>query len=334
MTKPLAIILGLVLAFAWPQPGVAGQEGLVRVATSSSIDPARSGVYVWLKAYMDALHKAGIKTLLYPNSALGGEPDRTELVQLGLLQVNDTGTSEVANLAPLYRVTNLPFLFSDEAHFDRFFLQTDFLDRINAATAPLGLRVVDAAILGGMSGLFNTKKPIARIEDLKGLRLRAMERTDMTILAAWNVPSTQVAWEEVPNALETGIAEGYVNPPMVPVIFGHTRQIKFFSNLRMYPSSRTIVVSEAWYQGLSDRERQAVDNAIRHARQENRRWAAKMRAKELGILASRGVAVTEISLSDRQSFVARARAIYTRLVPTEMAEYAMTAAAEARKATE
>ena len=34
----------------------------------------------------------------------------------------------------------------------------------------------------------------------------------------------------MPNALQTGVADGYLNPAFVPLLFGHTDFIKFYTD--------------------------------------------------------------------------------------------------------
>lgn len=317
-----ALIVSLMLTASGAVTPAAADPHKVRIASSSSEDPEKSGVYVWLQAFRLSLEQSGFATELYPNSALGGEQDRTEMLRLGLLQVNDSGSSEIKSFSPLFGSISLPFLFKSTEHFDNLIRGGEFLRRINNDTAPNGLRVVDVAFLGGMTGLFNTKHPVQRLEDLIELRMRAMERSDLMILNAWGVSGTQVAWEEVPQALETGIAHGYFNAPMVPIIFGHTRQIRYFTNLRMTPSLRVIAVSELWFKSLSPDQIKQFTKAVAAGRRANRAWAYDIQQRERNMLESRGITVSEISDHERGRFSARVRDNYHRIIP---AKYVKTA---------
>ena len=84
-------------------------------------------------------------------------------------------------------------------------------------------------------------------------RIRAMSNEQLDWVKAWGGAGTQVAWEEVPQALQTGIADGYINPPVVAVLFGHGGQLDYFTDLEISPSIRVVVFSEAWYQGCRRR---------------------------------------------------------------------------------
>lgn len=312
--------------------GQATQAGeTIRISMASNQDKARSGVYVWLQAFADEMRRAGYEVKIYPNSILGREQDRTELVALGLIEVNDSGALEVGVFSPLFQSISLPFLFDNYAHFDRFLHGTPFLNIVNRETTRHGIRVVDVAFLGGMSGIFNARRPVARLEDMQGLRLRAMDNTDLVIQNSWGVTGTQVSWEEVSQALQTGVAEGYINPPLVPIIFGHTRTLRYFTNILLMPATRTITVSEHWYSRQTPAQRAAFDRAVQSARIANRRWADNIQASELNMLRAAKVAVTSPTPTERDRFVRQTRPVYNRIIPPESVKTALDLADQARR---
>lgn len=52
----------------------------------------------------------------FPNSALGGEREMIEAVQLGTLDVVNTSTGPVGNFVPEVNIVDIPFLFRDYDH--------------------------------------------------------------------------------------------------------------------------------------------------------------------------------------------------------------------------
>ena len=65
---------------------------------------------------------------------------------------------------------------------------------------------------------------------------RALDETQIKLFESWGTKGTIVSWSEVPNALQTGVADGYMNPAFVPLMFGHTDFIKHYTNASMVPS--------------------------------------------------------------------------------------------------
>ena len=319
--------------------------GLAAGAVSACSLPARSevlvslagaarsevnGVWIWVQAFAEVLRNGGVSVEVSPNSALGNELDRTELTGLGLLHVNDSGSTELSEFSDAYRASGLPFVFDSMAHFDRFLQAPAFLDRLGEELAPAGLVFADAALLGGMSGLFTARTPVASVADVENLRLRAMGRLDLMMIEAIGASGVQVAWEEVPQALQTGIAEGYFNPPLAPVMFGHGSQIGHFSELRLGAAHRAIVLSQAWLDSLDSERRRLVDNAVRAGHAANRAWAVAGQERERAALLGIGVEIYTPTQEDRQVFVDRVRAAYPDMASPEAVAFVSAIAEQTR----
>lgn len=283
----------------------------VHIALSATSDPQNSGTFVWAETLSDELSKAGISTNIYANSSLGNEVVRSEQVLLGLLEINVSGTQEIEPYTDLMAAVQLPFLFESVQELDCLLDESNFLERVNEDTTNIGIRVVDFVYLSGMSGLFTANRAIRSVADMKSFRMRAMTTEQLDYFEAWGGAGTQVAWEEVPQALQTGIVDGYMNPPIVAVLFGHGGQLDYFTDIRMSPSMRAVVISEAWYQGLNELERHALHGALRSARRANRSWMHAAEQRDFALLDDAGIEVIQLSTSDRGEFRERLLPLYS-----------------------
>lgn len=308
-----SVLTVVVLAMSMP---VA--QAQIRVGLSGTSDETRSGTYVWARAFAHMLDESGMEVRLYPSSSIGAEIVRTEQVLLGLLEVNITGGQEVEMLSELFKGLELPFLFESSEQMELLLNRTDFLSQVNRETIPHGMRVVGFAYTGGMEGLFTVGQAVRSPGDLGQLRLRAMTSQQLAYFDAWGGAGTQVAWEEVPQALQTGIAHGYLNPPIVAVMFGHGGQLDFFTDLNLSPSMRTVVVSESWYQALDEDQREVVDMAIGYASAVNREWNRRMMSSEFELLRESGIEVVELTREQRERFRERLLPLYDGLVSIEV----------------
>ncbi|MFC3615629.1 TRAP transporter substrate-binding protein [Lutimaribacter marinistellae] len=277
------------LAFAFAAPATAE----VKIALDSAKDLENSGTYVWAHAFSEYLNANGMEAVEYERGALGAEAEKMDQVQQGLLEVSVSDTKGVGALDGHIIPLTLPYLFPDFASVDRG-LENGMLDKINAGTTPQGVRVIAVAALGSAAGIFNTKKPVNSAADMADLRMRALDENQIGVYKLWGTNGTIVAWDEVPNALQTGIADGYLNPPMVPLMFGHTGFIKYFTDAKVGLGTRTVIVSEDWYQGLSADEQKIVMDAAAAATKANREWLAT-RSAELDKLRDAGIEVTTLT---------------------------------------
>lgn len=302
----------------------------VLTALAGGLNADFNGVWVWLSAFVEVLRAEGLSVDVTANGALGAEPDRTELVALGLLHVNDAGTTALSAYSPAYAAAELPFLCDDAAHFERFIDDPEFRAWLAEGLDRAGLVFADAAYLGGMSGLFTARAPVATLDDLPGMRLRAMGRRDLILIEALGALGVQVAWEEVPQALQTGIASGYLNPPVAAVLFGHGSQLDYFTDLRTSASHRVVVMSKRWLDAMTPDMRALVDRGVAAGRAANRGWAQAARGRNLAALEEMGVEVIAPDPAARRAFVERALAAYPSMADADAVARAVALAERTR----
>lgn len=311
MLKAAAVAGALAL------PGAAPAQ--VSIALDSPPDLAGSGSYVWAHAFAEHLRGAGMEVEEFQRGALGGDDEVFDQVTQGLLEVGMSPLNIVASVDTLIYGLRLPYFFASIDEVDAALHDGGMLERINDALTPSGVRVLDVTVVGGSTGIFNTRRPVNTMADMAGLRMRALDESQIALYASWGATGTIVNWAEVPNALQTGVADGYMNPAFVPLLFGHTEFIRHFTDAAVSPSLRIAIASEDWYQGLGDEDRARVDAAVDAARAANRDWLPTQ-AGVIGQLTGAGVAVVELSDEARAEFREASMATYDQIVtPGQMA---------------
>lgn len=309
MNKTLA---AAVVGFGAALSVAAPADAEIKIALDSPMDLKNAGTSVWAHHFAEHLKANGMATEYFERGALGGEAEKLDQASQGLLEVSMSDVKAAGQMDSTIMAIMLPFFFKDEAHLDRALREKGILDRINAGVTPKGIRVLDIAFVGSAAGIFNTKKAVTKMSDMSDLRMRALDDVQIAVYKAWGSTGTIVSWGEVPNALQTGVADGYLNPPIVPLLFGHTSFIKHFTNAQIIPSSRAVIVSEDWYQGLSDKERKIVDDAAMKGHAANREWV-KGQGAVIEKLKKAGIAVTELSGAERAKFRAATEPLYGAL---------------------
>ena len=175
----------------------------------------------------------------FPNSALGGEREMIEAVQLGTLDVVNTSTGPVGNFVPEVKIVDIPFLFRDYDHARRV------LD------GPIGLEILTkfpakglvalAWAENGFRHMTNNKRAIVKPADAAGLKMRTMEnKVHMEGYRAFGIQPTPMAFPEVFGALQQGTVDGQENP--IPVILASK-----FSQVQKHLSLTGHVYSPALY---------------------------------------------------------------------------------------
>lgn len=151
----------------------------------------------------------------FPASALGGEREMIEAVQLGTLDLVNTSTGPVGNFVPEVKIVDIPFLFRDYDHARRY-LDSAAGQELLTKFPSKGL-VALAWTENGFRHMTNNKRAIVKPADASGLKMRTMEnKVHMDGYRAFGIQPTPMAFPEVFGALQQGTVDGQENP--IPVI--------------------------------------------------------------------------------------------------------------------
>ena len=159
--------------------------------------------------------QARYKCQQFPSSALGGEREMIEGVQLGTLDVVNTSTGPVGNFVPEVKIVDIPFLFRDYDPARKVLdgpIGQDLLTKFPArGIVALGWTE------NGFRHMTNSKRDIVKPSDAAGLKMRTMEnKVHMDGYRAFGILPTPMAFPEVFGALQQGTVDGQENP--IPVI--------------------------------------------------------------------------------------------------------------------
>src|ERR1043166_1205272 len=124
---------------------------------------------------LEAATSGRLSIQMYPSMQLGGEKEMIEQAQVGALAIARVSVGPMGPLVPELNVFNLPFMFRDDAHMEKVIdgpIGDELLKKLSEhPTAGLiGLCWMNA----GTRNVYNSKKPIRSIGDLKGLKIRMM----------------------------------------------------------------------------------------------------------------------------------------------------------------
>ncbi|MEO4042187.1 TRAP transporter substrate-binding protein [Hoeflea sp. CAU 1731] len=321
------MLKSIVIALAVLFVPVSSYADDVLIALSGTEDIEKNGEYVFIKAFADHLKENSMSSVVHPSNTLGKENERFDQVSQGLIQVNMANPAVVFSLSPITKGLYLPFFFSNDAQFDSA-LGSGLLDDINSELTPHGVRLVGFAMRGGQAGLFNSKLDVEELSDVKKLRLRGKDGEQVKMFEAWGASGTIVNWGEIANALQTGVADGYFNPPASALLFGHTDILKHYTPLNAGVSARMILASQDWYEGLTDEERGVVDDAVAKGIAANREWAADWSASAINQLSDKGVTIADLAPGEREKFVEASKAVWTDVVSQDDLDKLLSARGE------
>ncbi|MDR2324735.1 MAG: TRAP transporter substrate-binding protein [Acidovorax sp.] len=244
---------------------------------------------------------------LFPSSALGGEREMIEGIQLGSQDLALVSTGAIGNFVPQVTLFDLPFLFRDYAHAHAVLdgaIGSEMLQRFPAR----GL-VALAWGEGGFRHITNNKHAIHGPKDLRGLKIRTQENPmHIAAFKGLGASPTPINWPETFMALQQRTVDGQDNPISVIEASKLYEVQKYLSLTQHLYSPALFLVSPALFGKLSKADQEAFRAAAKAGAAAMRQRVAADELSGVRNLRQHGMEVVE--RIDKAPFVAALEASY------------------------
>ncbi|MFT3815429.1 MAG: TRAP transporter substrate-binding protein DctP [Acidovorax sp.] len=243
----------------------------------------------------------------FPGSALGGEREMIEGVQLGSQDLALVSTGALGNFVPQVSIFDLPFLFRNYAHAHAVLdgpIGAEVLQRFPAR----GL-VALAWGEGGFRHITNTRRPIVQPQDLHGLKIRTQENPiHIAAFKGLGASPTPINWPETFMALQQRTVDGQDNPISV-IEASKLYQVQQYLSLTEHLYSPALfLVSPALFGKLPKADQEAFRAAARAGAAAMRKRVAADEQSGVRSLRQHGMAVVEHV--DKAPFIAALQPTY------------------------
>ena len=233
-------------------------------------EPEKQSYGVFATMFAENLKKGSngeMNCTVFPNGVVGSEMVAGQKVKQGTLQMAIVTAANAGSFSPCVNVLTFPYLFSgpEDIMGEKGYLRPgsafreELTKRILADTGSMRLIAVGT---NGFRLLF-TKKPVTKMGDLKGIKLRlaaspVMQRTWET----WGASAYAMAWSETFTAIQQGVMDAFECPTNILLYNGfypYTNHVA--ENLYYCPQIFLILVNERWYQNLSPEQKSFLNEA-------------------------------------------------------------------------
>jgi tripartite ATP-independent transporter DctP family solute receptor len=249
---------------------------------------------------------------MYASMQLGGEKEAIEQAQIGALQFARVSVGALGPVVDDLNVFNLPFLFRDTAHMEKVIdgpIGQELLDKVtnNPQTRLVGLAWMDA----GARSLYDTKKPIKSIDDLKGLKVRVMGNpmfVDMMNALGGN--GVAMGYDQVFSALQTGVVDGAENNPPSFVFDNHYQVAKYYTLTQHLIVPEILVFSRTTWDALSKDDQALIKRLGREAQLDERQLWNKVEDEAMAKMKAAGIEV--VVITDKKPFQAAVKPVWDK----------------------
>ncbi len=265
----VAAVLGLGVAGAQAQKVIK----LHHLNNDDPYDNATGAMAQVFKTLVESGTNGAVTVQIFPNGQLGKDAEVVSQIRAGVVQSGIHSVGGFASAYPLIGILDMPFAFPHISVVYEVF-DGPFGDRLAAdIEEKTGLKVLGFGDSGGFFVFTNSKRPVKTVEDMKGLKIRTMGLdTHKALVAALGAQPVAIAWSEVYTALQTGVADGQMNP--VPIVsFANFDEVQKYLTLSNHLFTPYVwAMNRDFWDSLTEEEQQQVQ------------WAA-----DAAIVAGRGL---------------------------------------------
>lgn len=213
---------------------------------------------------------AALKVELLPGNASAAiqMEQIPEAVQQGRLQGGEVILTGLVKDIPIAGADSVPFVVQSYEDARRLWQHQRPL--LEQHLARRGLRVL-YAVPWPPQGLYATR-PVASIQDLRGLRMRTYNATTERIAQLTQAQAVHVPMAEVSKALGAGTIDAMITSAVTGVDTRVWDRVRFYYDIKAWFPKNIVLASQAALDTLAPRQRDAVMEAARMA--EPRGWEA------------------------------------------------------------
>src|SRR5215468_9025002 len=308
-------VVALIALICLSGAAIAQQKLILK---ASDVHPTGYPTVVAVENLGKKLEKATdgrLSVQMFAAMQLGGEKEAIEQAQVGAIQIARVSVGALGPVIDDLNVFNLPFLFRNTAHMQKVIdgpIGQELLDKVtnNRNAGLIALAWMDA----GARSVYDTKKPIRNIADLKGLKVRVMGNpmfVDMMNALGGN--GVAMGYDQVFSALQTGVVDGAENNPPSFVFDNHYQVAKHYTLTEHLIVPEMLVMSRKTWDASSKDDQALLTKLAREAQQEERVLWNQYEKQAMEKAKAAGVQIVEVA--DKKPFQDAVKPVWDKYGP-------------------
>lgn len=249
-----------------------------------------------------------LQVKLFPGGTLGGDVQTVSALQGGTVEMTVLNAGILGAQAKEFEIFDFPFLFAN-------------VQEVDAVTdGPFGQKLLgklgDKGLVGlaywdlGFRNVTNSKRPITKVEDIAGLKLRVIQSPIyIDMFTALGANATPMPFPEVYPALEQKAIDGQENPFTVIRANKFAEVQKNLAITRHVYNPQALIFSKKFWDTLSAAEKKVLTDAAAEATVYQRKVSRDQADEALADLKKAGMQVTEFSPAEQQRFRDKVKAV-------------------------
>lgn len=272
-----------------------------------------------------------IKVNLFPGGILGGDAPNVSALQGGTLEMVTMNSGILASQVKEFAIYDFPFQFASSKEADAV-VDGPFGKMMHAKLQDKGMVGLTYWELG-FRNMTNSKRPINKVEDLAGLKIRVIPNPiNLDWVRALDANPTPMAFPEVYAALESKALDGQENPLSVILANKFSEVQKNLTLTNHVYNPQSVLISKKFWDTLSADEKKLIGDAAVEAGKYQRTVAREAATTALDSLKKAGMQVTELPASEMSKLRDKMRPVIAKYAVSVGQETVQAMQAELAKA--
>jgi len=304
MTHSLTRRAALAAALALAMGGAFAQDIKERTIKFATQNPKGHPIVMGMEKFGEVVKaKSGgkIKVNLFPGGVLGGDAPNISALQGGTLEMVVMNSGILASQVKEFAVFDFPFMFATPQEADAV---------VDGPFGKMLLAKLDAKGIHGLAywelgfrNITNGKRPINKVEDIAGLKLRVIPNAiNIDWVTALGGNPTPMAFPEVYAAMEQKAIDGHENPFSVIAANKFYEVQKHLAVTNHQYNPQTVIVSKKLWDSMSNDEKKIFGEAADEASAYQRKISREQAVAALDSLKKNGMQVTEFNAAEMTKF--------------------------------
>lgn len=288
---------------AW-KPKFDPSGATYKCIVSNVSHPVLKGVYAGF-AIRDELWKrtnGQVYIDFKPLSALGGEVEVLNQLQMGAIQGMGVSSVAATNLGPRFGIVNLPFLINSFDKLDKFTKSGKLFDHFLMAMDHQGIIGLDITGYGNYG--WATTTPVKTITDAAKIKFRIAEAAvNQLLYKEWGFNPVVMPWPDVPTALKQGVITGLDHTPAVCNITKKFETAKYFTRINYAQGLFIWIFNKTWFESLPADLQKTFKDVVHEVCADIRKQTVQQETDEIEKAKKAGI--TFYKLSDEEYRILR-----------------------------
>ena len=254
-----------------------------------------------------------VEVKVFPNAQLGNELELAEGLRLGSVDLSTSSVGNIPPLIPKAGLLGLPYLIQSKEHREllaaadgKFY--TAFAKAVE--DTDVGIKLL-GLVTAGVRNLFNSARPVASADDLRGLKIRVMtSEVQVKSWKAFGAVPTPLPYSEVYTALVSKVVDGAEGAAHHYFQQKFNEGAKYFSLTEHMVAMGLFMMSQKTFDKLPADIQDVIVKAGAEASVYERQIDDEQNSKYLSQMEDMGSTVVEV---DKSGFIERALPLHDEI---------------------